>query len=270
MLTIDLNKDVWRCDPIPGPCTTHGRCFLYRDLIVWLGQKDFIGESTRAQSIYVSAYDILLKEWSNFPTAGSPPPDLTGFSGDFMEDRNMFIIFGGEKMPNMFTNDVHLLDVERKKWIQPVVKGKSPEARCWHGTCVHNGVMYCYGGVSEYSRRLSDGVFALHLSTNNVVTWSKPKMLLGEVSPFHLSSFVILPYQGKLILLGGRGDDAGSGLRMYDPKSCKMSRIRPKLGTKHSGYGYGISAIPLRGGDAVAVFGKNGSCKSYDRISAST
>ena len=142
ILTVDLNRNVWRCDRINGPCTTIGRCFLYGEKILWFGPRDYKGDVTTPEVIYISTYDLVMKEWSSYPLVGSPLSYLQGFSGDFVAHLNGFVVFGGEKSGNR-TNDVDILDLGRKTWIRPVVKGTPPIGRSWHGTCALNRVCIC-------------------------------------------------------------------------------------------------------------------------------
>ena len=267
ILTVDLNRNVWQCDPMNGPCSRLGRCFLFGEKILWFGADDYQGERKLPRMMRVSMYDLILKEWSNYPLVGSPLSDLYGFSGDFFEHRNVFVVFGGQKPGRRCVNDVNVLDLASKRWVRPVVKGNPPKERFFHGTCVHNRVLYLYGGIAADNFRFSDGIFLLHLSMANAVTWSKPKILF-QVPLFKMSSFPFFSYQGKLILCGGKGD-LHDKMRVYDPKSRKVSSVLPETPADHEGYGYGTSAIPIGGSNAVALFGRNGSCNHYHRISGS-
>ena len=74
--------------------------------------------------------------------------------------------------------DVHLLGVEKKIWIQAIVKGSQPRARHKHSCCVRFGAFYCYGGQDGQKRELQDGIFIMHISTNNVARWSHRKTMV--------------------------------------------------------------------------------------------
>ena len=267
MLTIDLNTNVLRCKEITGPCRYAGKGFLYEDKIIWAGSSDASGN--RTEQLNLSMYDLARNEWSNCPTTGFPPAGLEGFSGDFIQQRKRFVVFGGKKPRSLCISDVvlTLLDVETKRWIHPVVKGEMPSNRSHHGSCVHKGQIYFYGGIG--CGRYGDGIRILQLSSRDIATWSKPKIVFDGIIPFQLHSFALVPFQGVLLFCGGV-DKSITGiqtLRIYDPQTGKLSAVSPKAQDEFKSYGIGLSAFPLVNGEAVGVFGSSRNCESYLKLS---
>ena len=263
MVIMDLKKHHWECQHIPGPCSFSGRACLYSDKIVWLGMGNHAGERGTG-GLLLSTFDLAMQEWSGLVAKGSPPRERYAFSCEMVEDRDRVLVFGGKGTLNESFNDVHLLDVQHSRWIQPVVRGSPPGRRGYCGSCVHDGVFYCYGGVEQH--RYSDGVYVLRFSANDVVTWSKPKVVFDGITALPLSSFALVPFQGVLILCGGLGS-GNRFLRIYDPKTGKVSEWHPEVPLRFAGFGSGISALSLEGGKVIGVFGVHASCNRYLRIS---
>ena len=261
MVSINLNANVRRCEIFPRNNTISGAGFLLHDSGYWLGSSDAQGWRTEYMRLW--KYDLAMGEYSLCATAGTPPCGRFGHAGEFIEEQSTFIVFGGKDRSEEHLNDVHLLDVETETWVQPVVKGQPPAGRFRHGSCAHNGVLYCYGGCA--TERLADGVFMLRLSSSNIATWSKPKLVFCGMDPLRLSSFAFVRFCDAFVFCDGNGDGR-RGLRMYDPKADMLSEIRPITSREFSGYGFGISAIPLKTDKAVGIFGKDG-CSNYIRLS---
>ena len=75
--------------------------------------------------------------WTNISqtTTGIPPEPRYGHSAQIL--RKMIVIFGG-KNNNRIMNDLHLFDIERRIWIQPIVTGQIPSPRYYHAMSVYN------------------------------------------------------------------------------------------------------------------------------------
>ena len=274
LVFLDINTNEWRCDMKMGACANSGEGFLQGDSMLWLGRRGADGETyttTRLSRLNLSTYDFVLREWSTCPTTGPLPSQRYGFAGKLIEVRNRFVVFGGNDMSDNPLNDVHLLDIHMKRWIQPVVKGNIPSGRVYFGSCVQNGLFYCYGGIGRGPHgdgRYSDGIYILKVSANDVATWSKPKVVFEGISPFELSSFAMTPFQGKLLLIGGMGTRLNNGIRVYDPKAYTLSNLYLDGGTGNGrGLGYGISAVPLENDKVFGIFGIPHRLESYVKMS---
>ena len=269
MVIVDIVKNVWRSRTVIGPCHYSGEGFLYEDEILWIGTRNAVGDvDTVAHRMQLSTFDIVLGEWANAETIGRAPSERFGLSAKFVEELDRLIVFGGQTTAGRCLADLHLLDVARKKWVQPLVKGESPRARFRHGSCVHDGVYYCYGGIDN-NGRLSDGLFVLKLSVlknREVATWSKPKLIfIGE--PVELSSFPLIPFQGMLLFCGGIGRWSKQPLRVYDPRTGRISKLMPETPHDFGGYGWGTSVVSLEDRRSCGIFGINGNVDSYIRLS---
>ena len=267
VVIINVHTNRWRSVTSPGPCGTAGECFIHGDTMVWFGRSNAKGKRTERMNL--SRFDLVLEEWSDCPATGPVPSQRFAFASGLLESQKLFLVFGGQQMAGQIVNDLHLLDIRTNAWSKPVVKGEPPAPRFRHGTCVHRGVFFCYGGVTTRSRRFSDGIYVLHIarrSNSNTATWSKPKIVRSGQGLFELSSFVLVPFQGMLLFCGGLGTGSGQ-LRAYDPKTGKLTDLHPVVMGDISDYGYGISAAPLEKEGVIGLFGRRGRTESYLRIS---
>ena len=84
-------------------------------------------------------------------------------------------MFGGVCGYNKFTNEIYLLDVEKKRWTKIIQSGTAPLPIAWHTSTVIKQTMFVIGGIFE-TEVFNNDVFALDLST---FVWSKLELPSG-------------------------------------------------------------------------------------------
>ena len=266
VVILDIHTNVWRLVHGTGPGAYPGRGVLYKDNILWWGRENAEGKVAKEMSL--SRFDLLTEEWSNCQTLGYAPCRRFQYSFDFVESRRRGIVFGGKDRLNNNLNDVHLLDVEKHRWTQPVIKGTPPSGRYGHGSCVHDGVFYCFGG-HNVGGSFGHGVFLLEFESSNVGAWSVPGIPYGLP---RMTSFAMIHVQGLILIFGGY---SSASLFVYDTNKGIMRKPKVRIpGSFYQsasgiadGNSSGVSAVCLEKDRVVGIFGKSGNCRSYLRIS---
>ena len=257
---VNLSTNTWRSVVTIGPCRSAGESLLHEDGILWIGRES--SEGSIGSELSLSRFDLVTEDWFTCQYTASAPCARVFFTGELVDRLGRFVVFGGKSIAERCLNDVHLLDVATKSWIQPVVKGKPPKERYRHGSCVHYDTVYYYGGYF-YNDALNDGIFVLQLSPNNIVTWSKPKLVFDGIGPPPLRSFAMMCFRGAVLLCGGYYP---TDFFCYDRKTGKLTAATVATNAGLNGYGFGISAIPLEKDKVLGIFGTNGCCSGYMRV----
>ena len=169
----------------------------------------------------------------------------------------------GEKL-----NDVWMYSIEKQLWTKPRVDGEPPMPRWQHGSCIHAGVLYCYGGWSPGSRA-SDGLFLLHLKSRNQrkLRWSKPQTNAQDLGP--LSSFAMVSLNGTLLLCGGKAEGAHENhmISRVDPSSSDFEFSVVNLAKGAAMYpGFGLTATCIENGKAILLFGGTNYLGCYHKL----
>jgi hypothetical protein len=84
----------------------------------------------------------------------------------------MLLIFGGQAQVDgrlVALNDVHLLDIESRQWIQPEMKGTPPPPMAGHTAIAVGHHLYIIGG--QNGMEVSSAVYVLDVTNG---TWSCP------------------------------------------------------------------------------------------------
>ena len=205
---LDLNLKRWRWIKYDGYKVEYPKMFLYGDALYMQCLRDWRGVASGT----ISRFDLILEEWSYANAIGDTPGSRNGFSGDFIEGVDRFVIFGGSRALTTF-NDVHLLAMPGCRWVKPKVKGRAPLKRRWHGSCVDEGKIYYYGGSEGTSFR-NDGLHILTVLPGDRIIWSSLK-----TDFFELHAFAFVPYKGKFLLCGGMRHGSRHGITIYSPDS---------------------------------------------------
>ena len=249
---LDIPTKSWRWIYGPGAFLQGSKIFLFEDALYAFGHRDWKDGVSKDLSVF----DLILGEWSFANSTGPRSDHRSYFSGHFLEDRSQFLVFGG--ISGGVRSDVYLVQMPHCRWIQPVVKGRPPAGRWQHGSCVHNGVFYCYGGWKAYGRH-KDGLFLLHIGPQNLVTWSKPN--LATESCMRLSSFSFVPFCGRLLLCGGYGPTGFHQVSMYEPATGELSVLRNN--PQDEQFGHGAVVLPIESGSALLILGGRGELDYY-------
>ena len=241
---LDFPMKTWRWIFCPGSGFQGSAIFLYEDALYMFGHRDWQGMSSRE----LSKFDLIFEKWSYAYSTGSKPGNRSYFSGHFLEREKRFLVFGGTSAG--IRNDIYLLQLPEHKWLPLVIKGRPPDARWQHGSCVHRGVFYCYGGWG-YDARFNDGLHVLRFSRGGVATWSTAGTNADSFTP--LSSFSIVPFASKLFLCGGYGRDTLHQLSVYDPATDMFYELGEKPGDDM--LGFGTSVVTAENDRALLIFG---------------
>ena len=240
---LDFPRKTWRWIFCPGDVGQGSAIFLYEDALYMFGIRDWRGNSSRE----MSKFDLIFEKWSYAGTTGEKPANRSYFSGHFLEQEKRFLVFGGTYRG--MRNDVHLLQMPQRRWLPLVIKGRPPEPRWQHGSCVHNGVFYCYGGWG-HTRRYNDGLHVLRFS-QGVATWSTAGTNADSFTP--LSSYSLVPFGNKLLFCGGYGRDILHQLSVYDPATDMFTELGKKPGDRK--LGFGISVVTAETDRSLLIFG---------------
>ena len=231
---LDFPRKTWRWIFCPGGVFQGSAVFLYEDALYMFGIRDWRGDSSRE----LSKFDLIFERWSYAYSTGEKPMNRSYFSGHFLEREKRFLVFGGTS--DGIRNDVHLLQFPEHKWLPLVIKGRPPDGRWQHGSCVHNGVFYCYGGWG-YASRYNDGLHVLRFSRGGVATWSTAGTNADSFTP--VSSFSLVPFANKLFLCGGYGRVTLHQLSVYDPATDMFSELGQKPGDDKLGFGTSVATV---------------------------
>ena len=241
---LDIPMKTWRWIFCPSAGVQGSAVFLYEDALYMFGHQDWRGKTSRE----LSKFDLILEKWSYSYSTGEKPSNRSYFSGHFLEREKRFLVFGGTSAG--IRNDVHLLQLPEHKWLPLVIKGRPPDARWQHGSCVHNGVFYCYGGWGPTSR-YSDGLHILRFSRGGIATWSNAGTNADSFTP--LSSFALVPFGNKLFFCGGYGRDTLHQLSVYDPTTDTFSQLGQKPGDRK--LGFGTRVVTVETDRSLLIFG---------------
>lgn len=95
--------------------------------------------------------DIKPMQWIKPETKGIQPKPRCGHTMDFSQEFNFIIIHGGknDSDPDVFFNDLFILNVEDYNWIKIQVQGRIPKPKANHssylyGTYTKNLKIYFY------------------------------------------------------------------------------------------------------------------------------
>ena len=259
---LDTNLSEWRWVRLTDLPSGGSGMFLYNDALLWFyrspRQKDLSWEMRK--------FDLLLEQYSVAQTYGNFPENRSGFAAHFLPEWNYHLVFGGKSVRRpLALNDVHLLDVQSSIWIRPKVTGQRPTPGHRHGTCIHRGALFCFGGRGAYPE-VRDGIFILRFHSRKAGTWSKPRVTGDNIGP--RSSLSLVSYQGVILLCGGVPRQQDMKLQAYDPVSFTFKQLEHDQLVKS--IGYGAAAVPIFGGKSIAFFGGQNQVSYYVRLSLVT
>ena len=251
---LDIRKSSWTWLPREGPGYQEGCMCMFGDALYWFGPGDWQHRPTGD----VSRFDLVLHEWSHCCSIGDRPDNRKSATAHLLEEREQFLLFGGQTVQGSMRSDLHLFHIPSRKWQRPDVKGRPPAKRWQHGSCVDRGVFYCYGGWGQTGRCV-DGLYCMEFKGNTAI-WSQPQTNHTMVGP--LSSFKFMPFNGVLLLCGGlpRGE---AKVTQYDPRKREFKEVSLTMGRNVTKLGYGIGAVEIDAGRSIALFGGSNTLNRY-------
>ena len=252
---MDIYLETWRWIEYPGSVLDEPKLFLYDDGFFALCKSDWSGDETGR----VSRFDLSLEEWSYCHVKGLGPGYREGCTGDYLEKRKRFIVFGGKNSQGQEMNDVHVLAMPECRWMEPKVKGRPPGPRYRHSSCVYEGVVYCFGGIIQ-DTFCWDGMFMLRMEQGDVVSWSSIPSVTGS---FHAYSAAMVAFNGRILFCGGEYINLERRI-VYDPEEEEFESVAISeldLGK----FNTGGSAFLIEEGKSFGVFGGGRDIENYIR-----
>lgn len=228
----------------------------------------FAGEySASKAATELLRFDLVTGEVEVCETIGDEPPALLGISGDYIEDIDALVAFGGRlKRGPCFDTLYHLS--HKKVWRLVTAKGKTPASRFGHTTCCiprsrAKSEIFLFGGARVGAQQ-TEPVNDLHVLTyiGHSATWSQPKVTGG--SPAARFQATLCRFGSRLILYGGRnGTEKAPGMDLFDTavhmwfklgvalsKFKVEGQVRPKTG--HAAVTLDNTMLVLGGSERVA------------------
>ena len=236
---LDIRIAEWKWILCEGPKEAGCQVFLYNDCIYHYGIVDWRNKTSRR----LSKFDLAFDEWSYCYSSGSVPTHRQYFSGHLVEEKNVFLVFGGSRGETLLTA-LHLLRLPQFAWIKPKVTGSIPIPRSRHGSCVYQGAFYFYGDI-----RVANDLYILHFESLNRATWSNAKTNTAVIGK--LSSFAMAPFGKALLILGGKNEEFHQ-VSMYNPATNRCCRVSTRNSEELCQDG--LSVVPLDGGRALGLF----------------
>lgn len=259
---LDIPRKHWNWVHCEGPGNNDGTAWLQEEMIFVAA----VGDKSEGK-LALHAFDVVLEEWLRLGSEGPSPEERRCFSGHLVEELGSFLLFGGQaRRTGQPLNDVWMYSTEQHHWMAPLVKGSPPAPRWQHGSCMYNGIFYCYGGW-RIGGRHNDGLYLLHMQGKHgtMMSWSKPQ--ISGVPLGKLSSFAIVPVRGMLLFCGGRSDGGDHLVTRLDPVSGIFSALKLNI-IDNAWAGFGVTAHCTENGDAVLLYGGTHVISSYARLSS--
>ena len=254
---LDIPKLEWRWIEYHNSLIHEPHMFLYDDSLYLYNEVDFNGDRTGK----VSRFDLNLEEWSYCNVKGQSPGARPGCTGNYLEKLKRFVVFGGVTRggPN---NDVHLFLMPERRWMKPEVKGKPPQGRYCHSSCVHYGTVFFLGGRTRNSAYCTDGLFMLRIGHGGCANWSSIQANGPENLVLH--SAAMISSRGQLWICGGVSEDP-HGLVVYDLQGEEFKQIRVAP-TALEKFGYGGAAFMIEEGRTFGIFGGQNKTHNFVRL----
>lgn len=255
---LDIAKNSWRWIVLAGPSTEAGAMFLYDDSLFWRG-------GSRSGTTGLLRFDLALESWTPVDCIGVEPAAFEHGSAGYLEKINLLVSFGGS-LNGVNTNNVYLLQMPQRLRIRPKIKGRKPQRRWQHASCVSNGEFYVYGGWSEQGR-LSD-IFRLRVDSANRCTWSCTNT--GEETIGRISSSGLAPLGNFILIAGGvKSGQPPDPYYLYDTKSQEFLKVQTTPITSLSSRpGFGVCSVALNDKTAILLGGRR-SLEWIQRVSLS-
>ena len=213
MAVLNIRQQKWQWVPYKGSFNEGAGMFLYDDRLFCL--------STDINASRLTCFDLVLEEQTPCPSFGEFPVRRKYFCGHFLERLNRYVVFGGDYLPNK--NEVFILDMPGCRWFKALPKGAPPQGRCHAGSCVHEGVIYIFGGYSHLRPIHNDGIHLLKVGSGQSVAWSSPRTNAVDFGPRYSSC--LIPLGGMLLLCGGKPNPGTSKLSYYDPAKQEFKYV---------------------------------------------
>ena len=152
--------------------------------------------------------DFGTHSWSAQSPTGVQPQARKGHTACLLLN-SLLAVFGGSNQDvPVFFGDVHIYDVARDHWIQPVASTPAPrpDGRDGHSMVAIEDTVYIFGGVNARGEKLADlWAFNAYAAVSGQLRWSQPTPMSSAPTPRwgHLG----LASMGAMTIFGGTGTD---------------------------------------------------------------
>lgn len=241
--TIDvhvLNTQTLRWSLVPAHRSADGRLLTYpevpfqryghtavayeQNIYMWGGRNDDVC----CNILY--CFNARTLAWSKPEVTGAIPGVRDGHSACLV-GKCMYIFGGFEEEMNLFSRDVHCLDLETMHWRFVPTERTPPSYRDFHTATVLNDRMYVFGGRGDrhspyhtQEELYCSKIVYLDLKT---FKWHTP-VCSGDV-PIGRRSHSAFVYRGKLLMFGGYNsllDRHFNQLYSFDPETSAWSVLK--------------------------------------------
>ncbi|CEP08195.1 hypothetical protein [Parasitella parasitica] len=210
---LDADTLVWskpniELDTRPSKRRAHTTC-LWEDKIIVIGGGDGARALDDVHMLDISNPHAETLRWEKLETSGAPPPARGYHTSNLVKDK--LIVFGGSDGHDCF-EDVHVLDLVKKKWSQIDLDRKIP--RLAHTSTQVGSYVFVIGGHD--GRRYSQDVLLFNLVT---MSWEARKVYGAAPNPRGYHTTVL--YDSRLYVLGGYdGKNVFDDVHMLELSAC--------------------------------------------------
>ena len=168
--------------------------------------------------------------WANLNPGGAVPAPRYGHSMVYDSAAGKAILFGGwDENASVDLGDTWAYDRATNTWAQLSPVGASPSARCRFAMTYDKarGKVILFGGYEDPTDRCLSDTWSLDLATQ---TWTDLSPAGPVPSARGWTQMVYDETNGKVILFGGWGEDAGVDLNdtwAYDPVANAWTELHP-------------------------------------------
>ena len=174
-----------------------------------LGMLVFGGSSSSGVALadlHLFRFDTMV--WGPLVPSGVAPQARKGHTATLLLN-SLLAVFGGSNQDiPVFFADVHIYDISRNHWIQPVLASPSPapDGREGHSMVEIGGLVYIFGGVNARGEKLADlWSFNVMAAVSGQLRWSQPVSMSSPPSPRW--GHVGLASLGAMNIIGGTASD---------------------------------------------------------------
>ncbi|KAH9489532.1 hypothetical protein Btru_037400 [Bulinus truncatus] len=146
--------------------------------------------------------DPEMRSWKNpqVQTEGAKPEYRIGHSATYDPTVRCIYVYGGSKNAKWF-HDVHMFDLDEKKWTLVKANGKAP-TRSYHSATLYRHELWIFGGIFPRPDPQPDGCDnEIHIFSPVMESWYKP-IVTGE-KPQPRSGHSASLLNDQLVIFGG-------------------------------------------------------------------
>jgi len=142
--------------------------------------------------------------WRLLSPSGVTPQARKGHTTVLLLNSLLALYGGSNQEVPVFFSDVHILDIARSRWIQPVAVSTSnqPVGRDGHSMVAIDDTVYIFGGVNARGEKLSDlWSFNAYAAVSGQLRWTQP--IAMSATPTARWGHIGLGSLGSMTVIGG-------------------------------------------------------------------